>query len=158
VILRRRGLAPDYVPPISVVLAADKQKYIDGLVAFREGRESEWLDVFARASARAADLATEFLVRVQELQTSWRQRLEALHLRSDAAAWRIVDVLPAHPIISVPVATAAINRSRPATAQAIEQLDQMGVLQPLGAGRRNRQWEAAGLLGLTAEFETIPAR
>ena len=57
VILRRRGLAPEYVPPISVVLAADKARYLAGLVDFREGRENDWLRSFAAAAARAAELA-----------------------------------------------------------------------------------------------------
>ena len=37
VILRRRGVAPDYVPPISVVLAADRDAYLAGLTDFRAG-------------------------------------------------------------------------------------------------------------------------
>jgi Fic family protein len=36
VVLRRRGLAPDYVPPISIVLANARDRYIAGLTAFRE--------------------------------------------------------------------------------------------------------------------------
>jgi hypothetical protein len=32
------------------------------------------------------------------------------------------------------------------------------VLLPLTSGRRNRQWEAAGLLDLSVDFETLSAR
>jgi Fic family protein len=35
VVLRRRGVTPAYVPPISVALAAAKGRYIDGLTKFR---------------------------------------------------------------------------------------------------------------------------
>src|ERR1700737_317613 len=35
VVLRRRGLAPRYVPPVSLVLATDARAYVAGLVAFR---------------------------------------------------------------------------------------------------------------------------
>ena len=155
VILRRRGLAPAYVPPISVVLAEDRDAYIAGLVAFREGRENDWLATFARAAVRAAELASAYLVRVQELQTLWRERLGALGLRSDAAAWRVIDVLPGIPIISVPVAVQATGRSKAAVQQAVEQLVRAGVLEPLGSGKRNRQWEAIGLLALADDFETL---
>jgi Fic family protein len=155
VILRRRGLAPEYVPPISVVLAADKSSYIDGLIAFREGRENEWLHGFAAASARAAELAAAYLVQVQALQATWRERVQALGLRADAAVWRIVDVLPAHPIISQPVAVEATGRSRPAVQQGIDQLVDVGVLRPLSASRRNRRWEAEGLLDLSSDFEAL---
>lgn len=155
VILRRRGLAPSYVPPISVVLADDKEAYIAGLVAFREGRENEWIAVFARAAARAADLASTYLVRVQQLQELWRERLGALGVRSDAAAWRVIDVLPGHPIVSVPVAVSATGRAKAAVQQAVEQLVQAGVLEPLSSGKRNRQWEAIGLLELADDFQGL---
>jgi Fic family protein len=155
VILRRRGLAREFVPPISVVLAANKETYIAGLVAFREGRENEWLSIFASAALRAAELAAAYVVRVQELQELWRERLRALGVRSDAAAWRVINVLPGHPIISVPVAVAATGRAKSAVQQAVEQLVHAGVLEALSTGKRNRQWEAIGLLALSEDLETL---
>lgn len=41
VVLRRRGLAPRYVPPVSLVLAADARAYVAGLTAFREERPGD---------------------------------------------------------------------------------------------------------------------
>ena len=158
VILRRRGLAPEYVPPISVVLAAEKGRYIEGLIAFREGRENIWLGTFANAAARAADRASTYLVRVQDLQGAWRTQLGEIGVRSDAAAWRVIDILPAHPYISIPVAVTATGRAKAAVQQAFGQLVRAGVLQPVSKGKRNRQWEAAGLLDLSTDFEAAPAR
>lgn len=158
VLLRRRSLTPEYVPPISVVLAADKRSYIEGLVAFREGREGDWLRTFAEAARRAADLASAYLVEVQRLQDRWREQLAPLNLRSDAAAWKLIDVLPAHPVISVPVAVAATGRAKAAVQQAVGRLVEVEVLIPLSSGARNRQYEANGLLDLAADFEDIPAR
>jgi Fic family protein len=157
-LLRWRGIAPDYVPPISIVLAADKGRYIEGLIAFREGRENEWLETFAVAAARAGELAASFLIQVQELQATWREQLAGVGVRSDAAAWRIIDVLPGHPVISIPVAVAATGRAKAAVQQAVEMLVKAGVLLPLSTGKRNRQWEAAGLLDLSAPFETLGPR
>jgi len=151
-LLRRRGLAPDYVPPISVVLAADKGRYIAGLEAFREGRENGWLENFAVSAAQAAELATSYITDIQALQEQWRAKLAPFGIRADAAAWAIIDALPAYPIISAPVAEAAIRRTRPAAAQGIGQLVEAGILIPLGSGKRNRQWEAHGLLDLIADF------
>lgn len=146
------------MPPISVVLAADKSRYVDGLVAFREGRENEWLEGIAHAAARAAELAASYLVEVQQLQDVWRDRLAKRNLRGDAAAWRIINVLPGHTIISQPVAVEAIGRSRPVTQQAIDQLVAAGVLRPLREGKRNRQWEATELLDLSNNFGTLGRR
>ncbi len=155
VILRRRGLAPSYVPPISVVLAASRQRYIEGLTAFREGRELDWIETFAAAAAQAALLASHYLEEARRLQERWREQLRVTASpRRDAAAWVLIDVLPAHPVITVPVGVAATARSKPAVTQAVEQLVEAGVLGPLSAGRRNRSWEVSGLLDLLADLES----
>ena len=153
VLLRRRSLAPAYVPPVSVVLAANKQRYIRGLTDFREGRLNEWLESFAVAAARSAELAAGYLREVRTLQEEWRARLAPNVRRSDAAAWLLVDQLPAHPVISAPTAAAVIPRSKPAVNQAVAQLVTAGILVPLGGGQRNRLWEAPGLLELLAGLE-----
>jgi len=154
VLLRRRGLAPGYVPPISVVLAADRERYIDGLVRFREGDVEGWIERFATAAARAAMLAERYLVAVADLQERWRSRLrDHTTLRSDAAAWAVLDHLPGYPVITLQVATAVTGRSRSSTAVALEQLAAAGILVPLSASKRNRAWEGDGLLDLLAGLE-----
>jgi Fic family protein len=154
VILRRRGLAPDFVPPVSVILARDKDRYIRGLTFFREDRIAEWLETFAVAARRAADLAMRYTARVVELQQEWRDRLEkASKPRSDAAAWALIDVLPAHPVVTVPVAVAVTKRTKPAVTNGIDELERAGVLHRLSASARNRAWEAVGLLDLIVGLE-----
>ncbi|MGH2659900.1 MAG: Fic family protein [Actinomycetota bacterium] len=155
VILRRRGLAPTFVPPISVVLARDKKQYIDGLILFREDRIAEWLETFAVATAQASSLAARYTVEVGELQDRWRRQLrEHSDPRSDAAAWAIIDVLPAHPIITVPVGVAATRRTKPAVTNGITELEEAGILVRLGESARNRAWEATGLLDLITDLES----
>src|SRR6202034_634149 len=44
VLLRRRGLTPSYVPPISAVLGKERERYIAGLTAYRDGDLAEWLE------------------------------------------------------------------------------------------------------------------
>jgi hypothetical protein len=68
-------------------------------------------------------------------------------------AWAIIDLLPAHPMISAPVATAVTGRAKGRVYEAIEQLVDAGVLVPLSEGKRNRWWEAAGLLDLIGRLE-----
>ncbi len=154
VLLRRRGLAPSYVPPISVVLAADKGLYVQGLIDFREGDLEGWLERFASASAQAAGLAERYLGQVVDLQDTWRARLtEHANVRADAAAWAVIDELPGHPVITLPVATAVTARSKSSTAVAIAHLVDAGILVPLSESKRNRAWEADGLLDLLAGLE-----
>jgi hypothetical protein len=154
VILRRRGLAPSYVPPISVILARDKATYINGLTAYREGRVEAWLEVFAVAAARAARLARVYLLKVSELQEEWRTMVQqSARIRSDAAVWKLIDALPALPIVTVATAVAKIDRTKPAVNQAIEQLVAAHVLIPSHGAKRNRAWEGWGLFDLLSRLE-----
>ena len=66
--------------------------------------------------------------------------------RADAAAWALIDVLPAHPIITAPVAAAVTHRAKAAIYQALSELQDAGVLVPLSPSRRNQSREAVGLL------------
>lgn len=154
VVLARRGLTPAFIPPISVVLAKHKDRYVEGLTLFREDRIADWVELFAAATAEAAALASHYSIRVAELQHDWRERLRRhSNPRGDAAAWSLISALPAHPIITVQVAVAATRRTRPAVAGAIEQMEAAGVLTRLTASARNRAWEAEGLLDLVVSLE-----
>ena len=154
VILRRRGLAPSFVPPISVVFARAKDEYIRGLTMFREDDVAVWIESFAVSALRAATLAARYVGRVRALQAGWRERLrEHVDPRSDAAAWMVIDILPAHPVVTVPVAVAATVRTRPAVTNGIDQLVTAGVLTPTSGSARNRSWEAVGLLDLIESLE-----
>lgn len=154
VILRRRGLAPTFVPPISVVLAREKPRYIRGLMSYRDDRVLEWLEVFSSAAAQAAALAESYLKQVAELQDRWRQQLrDKVKPRSDAASWALIDVLPAHPVITLPVGVTATGRSKPAVNNSIPDLVTADILRPLSDSQRNRAWGASELLDLIVDLE-----
>jgi Fic family protein len=155
VVLRRRGLAPYYVPPVSVAIAATRARYIEALTSFRVADVDTWIEYFADATARSAHIAKTYLAAVQALRSGWEAKVRQLPEvpRADSTVWEVIDVLPAHPMITVPIAAAATKRSRPATYQAFESLQQAGVLVPTSSGRRHQSWEAEGLLDLIAELE-----
>jgi Fic family protein len=155
VLLRRRELAPSFVPPISVVFARKKDSYVAGLASFREDRLDKWISSFAGAALQATLLADRYLNRVRNLQDRWRSMLRGhLNPRADAAAWSLIDVLPAHPVITVPVGVASTDRTKPAITNAMDQLVRTGVLKELGESKRNRAWEADGLLDLIEALES----
>jgi Fic family protein len=84
VVLRRRGAARRFVPPVSIVLAARPSAYVDGLTAFREGRVADWVASFSEAAAAAASVSIDLADQVSALQAAWRER--AGRPRSDSAA------------------------------------------------------------------------
>ncbi|ACG71840.1 filamentation induced by cAMP protein Fic [Anaeromyxobacter sp. K] len=151
VVLRRRGLAPRYVPPVSLVLAADAKTYVGGLTAFREDRTAEWILLSAHAIARAAAKASEFALRLAELQERWRERAGRPRRHSSAEA--LIVELPAHPIVTVATAQAFLGRSKQAVNEGIATLADKDVLHPITLAKRNRAWEARDLFDLINDFE-----
>jgi Fic family protein len=151
VVLRRRGLAPRYVPPVSLVLAADSRSYIAGLTAFREGLLDRWIGSFAVAIEQAAVKASDLATRLLELQDRWRER--AGHPRSHSSAEALIVHLPAHPIVTVASAQKFLGRSKQAVNEAIAVLADKGVLHAITLARRNRAWEARELFDLVNDIE-----
>jgi Fic family protein len=151
VLLLRRGVASRYVPPISLVLGADKDVYISGLEAFREGRLDDWIGYFAGAAETAAARAVDFSEAVGDLQSDWRRRLGSV--RSDSAVLPIIAALPRYPVLTTPVVEKEIGRSRPATIAALSRLESVGALTRHRNQKKGDSWEAKELFELLAAFE-----
>lgn len=151
IVLRRRGVAANYVPPISLVLATNSKAYVGGLTDFRAGRPAEWCAVFAQATREAAREARRFAEAVEALKGSWKTA--AKEPRRDSAAAALIDLLPSHPIIDVGATEQLLGRSNQAARLAMQDLEAAGVLRQITAGRRNRAWEAVGLFELISDFE-----
>ena len=151
VVLRRRGLAPRYVPPVSLVLAGNSGEYIHGLESFREGKAGSWCAMFAHATETAARKSIELASRFSKLQEVWLEK--AGHPRSDSSAAALIARLSAYPILSVATAEQLLGRSRQAANEAMSQLEKAGVLKRVNIGKRNRAWEAPGVFDLLNDFE-----
>ena len=160
-VLRRRGLAPRALPPISLVLATQADDYIKGLAATRyeaspDGKAAHdglnlWIGRFASAAQRSVSDATTFEGRVDELEESWRERLGTV--RRGSATDILLQKLTALPILTVNSAAALIGRSFLATNQAIDRLLNENILTSIRAGRRNRAFEAPELISAFTDFE-----
>ncbi len=151
-ILRRRGLAPYYLPPVSLALAGRADRYVAGLTSWRMNAESnDWLLVFSDALWRAANGARDFAGAVAELQKEWAVR--AGEPRRDSAPLRLIESLPSHPVINVQTAAKLLGVTNEAARLAITRLEEARVLRQVTIGRRNRAWETVGLFDLLDRFE-----
>ncbi len=150
-ILRRRGLAPRFVQPVSLILATNAGDYIAGLTAFRQGHLADWLDLFARALTTAARRSGELADDIAKLQASWRER--AGHPRGDSSAEALITALPAYPLLTMTSAARLLGRSLQAANTALADLEAAGVVTQVSMGRRNRAFEAKELLQLVNAFE-----
>jgi Fic family protein len=161
VVLRRRGLAPRVVPPISLVLATRSKDYIYGLNRVRYSGAptskaahdglNEWLAIFASACTRAVEHVTIFEARIESLRDAWEQRLG--RVRADSAAERVLTALPGAPILTVTTTAALIRRSYQQTNHAMQRLTDAGVLKQISVGQRNRAFEAAELIDAFTDLE-----
>lgn len=151
VVLRRRGVAPRFVPPVSVVLAAGAKSYVEGLVGYREGRIMEWCGSFARACERAALLSIELAEAIATLEAEWFER--AGRPRRDSAAARIIKVLPAQPITSAATIRVAIGASHQRALDGLKALAQAGVVRQITEGGYDREYASDELFGLIETYE-----
>lgn len=151
VLFRRRALAPRYVPPISLVLGANKDAYIAGLEGFRAGEEEEWIVQFARAVEVAAEQARDFSSQVIALQEKWREQLGTV--RRDAAVLALIELLPKYPVITAVAAEQDIKRSRPATIAGLARLEEIQALTRHRNQKLGDSWEAKQLFRLLDRFE-----
>ena len=160
-ILRRRGLAPRVVPPISLILATLASDYVAALTAYRyEGEPSSmpaieamnrWVALFAGCCTRSAHDAAGFERTIRGIQDGWRDRLGPVRRNSTADV--LIGVLPGSPVVTVTGVASLLGRSFPATNRAFEQLTDAGVLHMTTVGRRNRAFEATEVIAAFSDLE-----
>ena len=151
IVLRRRGLARSYLPPVSLVLAGDADRYVAGLNSWRHGDEDDWYQVFIDALYRAAAGAQQFAADVASLQARWMK--EAGDPRRGSGPRRLIELLPSQPIVDVKTAAGLLGGSPERSRQALARLEQAGVVRQTSVGKRNRAWESVGLFDLLDRFE-----
>ncbi len=153
-ILRRRGLGLRVFPPVSLILATWSRDYVAALTGTRHVGEADsaealeglnrWVALFAAACRRSTEDAGRFEAGVRAMQSSWRERVGTV--RRDSSVHRLIDALPAAPMLTTTTAAQLIGRSFQATAHAVERLREAGVLVQVNVGRRNRAFEAPELI------------
>lgn len=158
ILVRRLSLVTP--PPVSARIAADVGGYGSGLVLFRLGDHNAWIRWFAEAVSGAGRAQQELVASVGRLQSEWRERLagpraESRRVRSDAAAWRALDLLPRHLVLTGPTVASELAIPLKSANAALSELVGAGILvehgtvQPSGRGRPSRLYTSAELLGLT---------
>ena len=149
-ILRRRGLAPHYVPPISLVLAANYDAYIAGLTDYRNRNTDAWCGLFSRATGIAAEGARQLATDIDGLKAHWREQSRP---RASSAAAKLIELLPSHPVFDLKTATELLRVSDEAARLGIERLEESGVVKEVTKRKWGRAWECVGLFALLDNFE-----
>ena len=153
-LLRRRGLTPAFVPPISLVLATFSKSYVEGLTAFRfedsadsgliNERLNEWLSFFAGTCVRACKEAQRFEAAALRLRGVWLERLGAV--RKGSTAELLLDELIGMPVFTYQSLCEATGRSLRAVSEAVTQFEAVGIVKPLGKAQRKQSFEVPEIL------------
>ncbi len=142
-------------PPVSVRMASDRGGYLAGLTLFRMGEVDNWVRWFAGVVSGAGEATINLIHAVEDLQRRWADRLTGL--RADAAAHRVLDLLPQYPVLAANTVADALDVTERAGRSALEELAAHGIVEPFEPGRRDpgrprRWWLARELTDLVSAW------
>lgn len=165
-VLARRGLTGDAVLPISLVLATLRDRYVDGLGAYRHDAPpgsaeasasiNAWLETFVQACAIAVEQSVALIGQIDELRSSWNDRLSAHREslgrraapRADSAVARLLGRLPEAPVVTATTLSRILGVSFPAASTALDELRRAGILQTKSIERGATAYLARDVLDL----------
>lgn len=157
IVLRRAGLCNITVPPVSLLLATDRERYIINLAAFRtisgEDRVTAtngWIEYFSRMLELSCKRALLFESKIKAIQQSWQDKTG---FRAGSAGQQLVELLPGTPVISIKTAQALTQRSYPAARNAVEALVKAGVLRQNSKNRKSGIYVADDILDAFNVYE-----
>lgn len=147
--LRASGTTRQVTVPVSAGLLSDPQEYFDALTAYHEGDIAPIVNVFTASSFRALSNSRQLIADLGNVREGWEERVRA---RKGSSARRALDLLVEQPVVSVKHLAARLGVSDVAANAAVASLVDAGVLRQSSEGRRNRHWQADGILDALDRF------
>jgi Fic family protein len=146
-----RRLDVSVPPPTSVLIARDPGGYLSGLYWFRTDEVARWVKWFADIVSSSSAAAFEWSSEVDAVMNDWRARVA--DTRVDSAARSILEVLPAHPVITVRTAARLVSVTETTARTALSLLHERDILERYdvpgsGDGRPRNWWLTRQLVDL----------
>jgi Fic family protein len=137
-LLEHWSVLPSPVLYLSLAFKRRQREYYDRLSAVRtDGDWEGWTAFYLACVREAADDGVDVAGRLSELTGRDRRRL-ASREDSTVPAVRLLDMLPEHPVITVPLASKLLSVTAPTARKAIDVLEAGGVLRETTGRRRDR--------------------
>ncbi len=155
-LLEHWGLLRSPLLYVSLAFKRRRAEYYQRLSAVRTRGDWEgWTKFFLRCVRESADDGVSTAKRLFRLvgkdrQALTRQRGATIH------ALRLFDLLPEHPVVTLPRCVALLQTTKPTATKAIEALRRVHVLDEITGRRRNRIYTYAGYLKILGE-ESAPS-
>jgi Fic family protein len=151
-----RGLTEVVNPPISRILVENREAYVDGLTAYRDGDVDRWLDFFFDVVQSAVSYTHSMGVRLHALSEEWLARLAGTH--EDALARRLVAELSRNPILSTAEVAERHGVTERGARAALDDLVGRGILtrRSMRRARRGRPAKVYEALELFTLLDLSP--
>lgn len=164
-VVTRRGIAPMFVVPFSMILAENRSRYFDALLTYwhagEDAKEQQralnaWLEFFVWAVGETCAQCLEILNDVRDLRESWEDRIDdyrneegrTRRPRQNSAVMQIMHCLPNTPVHSARTAAELLDVTPHAARRALEILEGMGILTQMEIGGNARTWVSKEVLFL----------
>ena len=141
VVLKSAGMSRATVPPVSLVLATDRDRYIANLTSFRcedasarSGSMNGWIEYFANALTLSCERAEEFERTLLEIREGWLRRTG---FRAGSAGRQLLSLLLGTPALSIKTAQALTGKSYPAARSAVLACVEAGILRQNSKNRKS---------------------
>ena len=151
-LLTEAGVLQKPVLYLSHYFKRHRQAYYDHLQAVRdEGEWEAWLTFFLEGITSVSKEAAETARRIVLLREQHRTAVTEHVGRAAANAHKVLEMLFAHPIISVAQVKEWTGTSYPAANQLVARLVKLGILKELTGQKRNRRFEYRAYIDLFGE-------
>ena len=149
-VLRGKGLARSVTVPVSAGLLLDKARYFAALGDYRTGDAQPIISVFVAASIHAVAQGEQFDRQLQQVQSRWKEQITA---RSDSAVWRVLKILPQHPVADGETLAAAAGYNPRNIYRALQPLLDTGILMGSNHHRSRRfLYRSPDVLGILDQY------
>ena len=142
-LLRSKRVTRNVTIPVSAGLLTNLDSYFDALTEYRRGRPEPIVRLMAEASFSSIANGRALVSDLRSTRDGWRERIQA---RSDAAAWKVADILMAQPVIDSPTVQERLGIPVMSANRAIERLVKDRVLKEVTGRHRDRVYEAKEVL------------
>lgn len=144
-------LLPEPLIYLSGYLKQQQSEYYRRLSAIRtEGDWEGWVHFFLEAVQNAAAQSERTVVALAGLVANDRQRLLA-HPKANAVSYRLFELLPTMPRLSVDRVCMAVQTTFPTANSAIKLLEELGILTELTGQKKNRTFSYAAYIQLLSQ-------
>ena len=157
VVLKAAGMSRATVPPVSLVLATDRDRYIANLASFRcedaSARSTSmngWVEYFANALTLSCERAEEFERTLLEIREDWLRRTG---FRAGSAGRQLIGLLLGTPALSIKTAQALTGKSYPAARGAVLACVDAGILRQNSKNRKSGIYVAHEVLAALNAYE-----